>query len=158
MITVNVDNAEVSIALERLIAGHEDLSPLMRNIAGILEYAVEENFAAGGRPAWEPLSTVTTGRRSKRGTWPGQMLQESGRLAASVVSESGRNFARVGTNDQKAATHQFGAAKGQFGKTKHGVPIPWGDIPARPFLALDESDLSEIGRAAIDYAASFTSP
>jgi len=39
---------------------------------------------------------------------------------------------------------QFGAKKGQFGKTRRGAPIPWGNIPARPFLGVSVSDRSDI--------------
>ena len=47
----------------------------------------------------------------------------------------------MGTNLVYATTHQFGALKGQFGfaafDTRAGAfEIPWGDIPARPFLGI----------------------
>jgi hypothetical protein len=32
----------------------------------------------------------------------------------------------------------FGAKQGAFGRTSRGGPIPWGDIPARPLLPIDE--------------------
>ena len=38
------------------------------------------------------------------------------------------------TNLDGATTHQFGAKQGTFGRTTRGGPIPWGNIPARPFL------------------------
>jgi len=43
-----------------------------------------------------------------------------------------------------AAVHQFGAAQGAFGNTSRGSPIPWGDIPARPYLGLSDDDRQEI--------------
>jgi len=43
-----------------------------------------------------------------------------------------------------AATQQFGAAKGAFGRTKFNGPIPWGNIPARPFLGISEEDESNL--------------
>jgi phage gpG-like protein len=39
-----------------------------------------------------------------------------------------------------AAVQQFGAAKGAFGRTSRGAPIPWGNIPARPFLGISAED------------------
>ncbi|MGB0955835.1 MAG: phage virion morphogenesis protein [Panacagrimonas sp.] len=39
---------------------------------------------------------------------------------------------------------QFGARKGAFGTTRRGAPIPWGDIPARPFLGISDEDRTEI--------------
>ena len=41
---------------------------------------------------------------------------------------------------KEAGTHQFGASKGAFGTTSRGSPIPWGDIPARPFFGLSSED------------------
>jgi phage gpG-like protein len=44
-----------------------------------------------------------------------------------------------------AATQQYGARRGEFGtgsyKTRKGTfPMPWGDIPARPFLGFSDDD------------------
>lgn len=43
-----------------------------------------------------------------------------------------------------AATQQFGAKKGEFRSTKNGAPVPWGDIPARPFLGISADDEDKI--------------
>ncbi|KJR41707.1 phage virion morphogenesis protein, partial [Candidatus Magnetoovum chiemensis] len=57
---------------------------------------------------------------------------------------------KIGSNVIYAATHQFGAKKGSFGKTKRNAPIPWGNIPARPLLPSDDlpkddmNDLTDI--------------
>jgi hypothetical protein len=37
-------------------------------------------------------------------------------------------------NCQFCGSQQFGAKQGQFGRGKRNHPIPWGDIPARPFF------------------------
>ncbi len=50
----------------------------------------------------------------------------------------------IGSPSIYAGTHQFGAAKGAFGSTSKGAPIPWGDIPARPFLGLSDADEADI--------------
>jgi len=38
----------------------------------------------------------------------------------------------------------FGASQGAFGKTKRGAPIPWGNIPGRPYLGFSDEDRSVI--------------
>lgn len=50
-----------------------------------------------------------------------------------------------------AGSQQFGAAKGSFGNTKRGSPIPWGDIPAREFLGLSDEDRHEVSGIVTDY-------
>ena len=50
----------------------------------------------------------------------------------------------VGSSLEYAAVQQFGARRGEFGRTRRGAPIPWGDIPARPFLGVSRVDRVEI--------------
>lgn len=129
----------------------DDTKPLMEDIAAIMLDAVEENFAQEGRPDWVDLTDNTKARREKRGKWPGKILQDSGLLAASVQARADDNEAAVSTNYPSAPTHQFGAEKGEYGQTKTGLPIPFGDIPARPFLVLGEDDIQEIDATIGDY-------
>ena len=60
----------------------------------------------------------------------------------------------VGSGRVYAGTHQFGAKRGAFGRTAKGGPIPWGDIPARPFLGLSDADANEITALVAGYLAS----
>lgn len=124
----------------------------MRMIAGVMHDAVKENFAQEGRPKWSPLRPSTVKQRKKEGKWPGQILQRSsGGLASSIQPHATNDEAVAGTNKVYAKTQHFGAKKGQFGRTKRGAPIPWGDIPARPFLKLGDGDLKKIKEKTIDY-------
>ena len=52
-----------------------------------------------------------------------------------------------------AATQQFGAPKGSF----KGGKSPWGNIPARPFLGLSQSDQQLISDSTLDYLESLLS-
>ena len=54
------------------------------------------------------------------------------------------NQLTVGTNTRYGAMQQFGARKGQFGRTSRGAPIPWGNVPPRPWLGISTSDRAEI--------------
>lgn len=139
-----VHNAgEITAALNRLLARGNDLTEPMAAIAAVMESATEEAFANQADPTtgvpWAPLSDTTQTQRSKQGSWPGQVLQVSGGLAASIESQSDSHSASIGTNKIYAPVHFFGASKGEFGNG-----APWGDIPARPFLGLSNEDENDI--------------
>lgn len=96
---------------------------------------VEDNFDSEGRPSWAGLSPLTTSRRKA-----GKKLFQTGQLRRSIVTHVKADSVMIGTNDPKAPTHQFGAKQGEYGKSGRGGPIPWGTIPARPFLPMDENN------------------
>ncbi|WP_022946971.1 phage virion morphogenesis protein [Methylohalobius crimeensis] len=152
MIHIEVDDHEVMDALNQLISQLDDLTPAMKDVSGELEKiattAFEEQASPAGIP-WPDLSDVTKEQRAESGHWPGDILKVTGDLASSIQSDYGPDFAVASTNAPHAATHQFGAKQGQFGrgtfKTREGsVPIPWGDIPPRPFLGLSDEGKEEI--------------
>ena len=149
-IKIEYDDREVRRALERLAAAGRDLTPAMREIAAALEGAAEDAFEQKQSPDGEPwadLSDVTKARRGKRGKWPGPILQVDRRLYGSLTSRYDADSAEAGTNLAYASTHQFGAEQGEFGFSFHrGYPtaIPWGDIPARPFLGRSDDLDAEI--------------
>jgi len=129
-IEIKIENKELNHVLDKLFEKTSDLKPLMKNIAGIMTDSVEENFKQEGRPdKWEDLKKVTIKVRTKKGYWPGKILQMRGELAASITSEYSENSAIVGTNKAYAAIHQFG---GNAGKNKKA------EIPARPYLSISE--------------------
>ena len=135
-IEIKIDNQEVSQRLLELARRGENLRPLMKNIAGVLAYSTEENFANEGRPdKWLDLSEKTKKQRKKSGHWPGQILQVSGQLASSINTYYDDESAIIGSNLDYAAIHQLG---GQAGKNKSV------SIPARPYLKLSEADFKEI--------------
>jgi phage virion morphogenesis protein len=142
-IEIKVDDKEIQQVLKKLIFKTENLRPLMKNIAGIMADSVEENFEQEGRPdKWEKLSPVTIKLRSKKGYWPGRILQMQGDLAVSITSKYDENSAIVGTNKVYASIHQFGGDAGRNKKVK---------IPARPYLKLTDEDLTQILKATKDY-------
>lgn len=143
-IDYKIDDADVLAALRRLEVLGDDMSPAMRDIAGILRDASEQAFEDEADPAtgdpWAPLSPITVARR---GGEANPILQVSGDLAR-IQTDYGPDFAAAGSPEIYAAVQQLGASQGAFGKTKRGGPIPWGDIPARPFLGISEDDEEEI--------------
>lgn len=146
-VTIQYDDRQVVDALNRMLRAGADMTPAMRDIAAIIEEAAEEAFqsqqAPDGTP-WAPLSEHTTRRRTRQGKWPGQILQVTGDLAGSITSASDESSAVAGSNLVYAPTHQFGAEEGAFGATPSGRPIPFGDIPARPFLGVSDEARDDI--------------
>jgi phage gpG-like protein len=124
----------------------------------------------GGSNKWANLSSLTIARRKKKGYWPGDILKQRGRLAAGIHRRSDKNSAMAATNTIYASTMHFGAKKGSFGpstfvqkvkehvrKSKKGktsqvkahqrtvtMNLPWGDIPARPFMVIQDEDITDI--------------
>ena len=98
--------------------------------------STEENFKNEGRPdKWTYLAEPTKKQRKKKGHWPGQILQVSGQLAASINTYYDNDSAVIGSNLAYAAIHQLG---GQAGRNKSV------GIPARPYLQLTPDDFEEI--------------
>jgi len=140
-IEIKIDNKEIQELL-KLAGKTENLRPLMKNIAGIMMDSVEENFEQEGRPKWEKLSPVTIKSRTKKGYYPGKILQMRGELAASITSKYDDNSALVGTSKVYAAIHQFGGDAGRNKKV---------EIPARPFLSLSDEDINKIKDETLKY-------
>ena len=135
-IEIRIDNKAVEEALLKVASKCEDLRPLMKNIAGIMADAVEENFEQEGRPdKWQELAESTIKKRKKTKHWPGKILQVEGQLATSITTQYDSESAVIGSNLEYAAIHQLG---GNAGKGKKVT------IPARPYLNLPEADLKEI--------------
>lgn len=132
---IEVDNRQVKKLLDDLSKRLGNLRPVMSEIAGIMHDAVEENFEKQGRPRWKPLKPSTIEARKKKGYWPGKILQQSGMLKSSITPRFDAISARVSTNMEYAAIHQFGGLAGRGHKVS---------IPARPFLKITKDDLSEI--------------
>lgn len=104
MFEVEIQAADALAGLRNVAENTRRPRDLMRMIAGTLESETEANFAAQGRPAWLGLSPRTL---KKRGAGA-KILQDTGRLAASVASRYGKDFASIGSNVAYAAIHQFG--------------------------------------------------
>ncbi|MFH1888357.1 MAG: phage virion morphogenesis protein [Pseudomonadota bacterium] len=141
-----------------------DLAPAMERAGGIVRESVAENFARQGRPTpWK--ASRRAGGKDGNG---GKTLSLSGRLARSIRQAVRGNSVTVESTAPHAATHQFGARQGEFGHVKatirahlrKGRPVkahtrtilaPWGDIPPRPFLLLQDEDRVAINNAIHDF-------
>ena len=119
-------------SLKSLSDAGGDLTTPFAAISLFLENVVRESFAKETSPTgvrWEQLKPTTLDKRKKDG-FDGKILQRTTNLLNSILPDSGKDFAAVGTNVIYAASHQFGR------KNKN--------IPARPFLGLNENAVEEI--------------
>lgn len=157
MIEVKVDDAHVRAVMQRVADGAVRAAPLMQRIAGVMADAVEENFAQEGRPKWLGLKPRSLARGLKMGRGPAKILQDTGRLAASITTQYDNLSAVVGTNVKYAAIHQFGGttpphvirpknkkALAFSGRVVKKVNHPGSKIPARPFLLLTPQDNTRV--------------
>lgn len=171
-VTINIryDDKEVRAMFARIQRRLGDLTPAMKVIGQIVRTSVVRNFEKGGRPKWKPLSRVTLALR--KGTKILSRRGMAGGLMGSIHATPHKDRVVVGTNKIYAAVHQFGAKKGSFGQfTAHikehmrkmgskqvqvraharTVTLPWGDIPARPYLMVQNEDWTEIREAVTSY-------
>jgi len=163
MIKVKIDDKGLKRIMQQL-QGKTNTKPLMRQMAGIMMDAVEENFAQEGRPHWKPLAVATlfAGKKSaivgKSGKYRKsferelrgrKILQVTGSLAGSVSSYSDDKSAVVGVPPGvkkgvgRAAALQLGTDRaGRNHKVK---------IPARPYLKLEQDNMDEMMDKASDF-------
>lgn len=145
--TINLDTSELERVLHNAANHLTHTAPLMEDISRALLSETMMNFQFGGRPAWAGLSPVTLARRAHGG---GAILQDSGILKKSINASHTDDTATIGSNLKYAPTHQFGAKQGEFGRSDRNTPLPWGDIPARPFIPMDKNgDISYDGFLAV---------
>jgi len=145
-------------------------SPLLKKISILLHKSVMQNFREQGtdKEKWDRLSPVTIDiRRKGKGKGSSRILQDTGFLKRSIFPGYIGNEAFVSTNVPYATIHQFGAEKGSIAKnvkvrikdhirrvkgkrirvsahTRTMPNIPWGNVPARPFMVLRESYKEQI--------------
>lgn len=162
---IAITDREALRMLEGMVARVRNLKPAMKTVGEAIRSSVERNFATQGRPT----SWSDSIRAAIQG---GETLSDSGRLRRSFTVRATDNGVSVGTNVKYASTHQFGAKRGEFGtvtaqikehvrilagkkvKVKahtRQMKLPWGDIPARPFLMVQDEDWDEIRAALNDY-------
>ena len=152
-IRVEFDDREVRRALDRLAKAGADLTPAMREIGEVLLNSARERFSAQTSPdgtPWAPLSEHTK-RRKKRNQ--DKILTRDGFLRGTLTYQAGADSVEVGSPLIYAGTHQFGAPAGSF-----AAGVPWGDIPARPFLIDADgqpapADEDAIGEIILDHLA-----
>ena len=150
-VELEFDNAAVLSAIRGALAELTDPRPMLLDIGEALVNSTRDRFSAQRGPdgqTWKSLSPRYLATKSPN---PGKILQRRGDLVRQIFPQVEGATLLVGTDRVYGAVHQFGALKGAFGKTRRGAPIPWGDIPARPFLGISDDDAAEIIAIARDH-------
>lgn len=162
MIRVEVEDSAADTALQRLAALVTDMTPLMQELGEYLTTSTKDRFPTGRAPdgtPWAQKSPATLeryGARKSNRIDRRPLFGPSGMLSSQIHSEAGPTAVEWGSNLIYAATMQFGAAKGAFGTTARGGPIPWGHIPARPFLGLSQTDRASVLDIITEHLAAAT--
>jgi phage gpG-like protein len=146
VISLTVENDQITPALQRIDAAMGNPLPLFQDLGEYLVKSSTDRFPTGRAPdgsVWAPKSPVTLAaygaRKSNRlDTRP--LFGPSGALSSTIGYEAFSDRVEWGSPMIYAAVQQFGAGKGAFGQTSRGGPIPWGNIPARPFLGISAED------------------
>lgn len=159
MAEVVIQNDEISGALARLSAALSDLTPVMQEIGEILVDSTKRRFPQGVSPdgvRWAAKSPATMQAYRRRGDRVDvrPLFGPSGALSSQIFYEVTPDSVRWGSPRIYATTQQFGAAQGAFGRTSRNGPIPWGNIPARPFLGISAEDQVNILDAITDVLTS----
>ena len=155
MITVEINDAEVTAAFARISAHLTDLSDLMNEVGMFLVASTEQRFKDTEAPdgsKWAPRSATTIKHYQRTGQKFGAVLYKTGDLSKSVFHAYDAKSVTVGTNLIQSAVMQFGAGQGAFGASigkdkkgrDHFHTIPWGNIPARPFIGLSDNDRTNV--------------
>jgi phage virion morphogenesis protein len=149
MIRVELNEDEITGVLNRLARSLTDMSPVMEEIGETLAESTKQRFSEGSAPdgsKWAPKSQTTLDAYTRRGDRVNvrPLFGPSGRLSSEISYSVMPDSVEIGSNLIYSAVMQFGAAKGAFGKTRTGGSIPWGNIPARPFLGVSETDRSNL--------------
>ena len=175
-IEIKIDDRAAMTALNALIKRGADLSPLLAMIGEKISESTKQRFATSTAPdgsRWAPNAQSTFLQRL--GKNKGAFSKRDGRLTSKgagavmgkkpLIGETkalsttiryqlfGRDAVVIGSGMIYAATHQFGAEQGEFGRSKRGGPIPWGNIKARPFLGISSADERTINNVLNDYLA-----
>ena len=122
MLEIKLDAERLDHGLNTLLKNATNTRAMMRGIASELLSMAEDNFES---ESWGGQRWKQSRRAADEG---GKTLQKSGQLAASLTTQVGSNYARIGSNKKYAAIHHLGGRAGRGHKT---------NLPARPYLPIN---------------------
>lgn len=159
-IEITADDRQVQATFAQILELSGDLLPVMEDIGGALVTSTKLRFETGKGPDHVPW------KKSRRALEAGgKTLVDRGLLRDSIHFEASASQVLVGTNDQRAAAHQFGAVI--VPKTAPALSFKVGDnwvhvqrvvLPRREFLGLDFGDVTEIRDIAMDHLQRASTP
>lgn len=145
MMKIEFNAAPIFRRLEQAQALLSDLTPVHEEITEYMVDATKARFRLGKGPDdknWTPKKPATIARYKARGDGnrPDPLIGPSKRLSSEILGMSTRASSEIGSALEYSGVMQNGAAKGAFGVSPGGRPIPWGDIPARVWLGISDAD------------------
>lgn len=162
--------------LHGLVERAGNMQPVLKEIGADMQESAIQRFstttAPNGTP-WARNSAVTLLNysqrfaRNKNGTLKPDGVRAMGAKKPGTVEGTLANHSinfqvksecevSIGSSMPYAGTFHYGAKSGEYGfgfyATREGsFPLPWGDIPARPFLGASEDDKANIVRLVQGY-------
>ncbi|RKR66331.1 phage virion morphogenesis protein [Acidovorax sp. 94] len=155
--------------LHGFVARAKDMRPVLKQIGADMQESTIQRFSTATAPdgsAWAPNSAVTLARYSAMfarkkdgGLTKGSASKlankkpgtgETRALGTTINYQiQGDDAVAIGSPLIYAGTFHYGAKSGEFGfgfyATREGsFPLPWGDVPARPFLGASDDDKANI--------------
>ncbi|MDO5290232.1 MAG: phage virion morphogenesis protein [Pseudomonadota bacterium] len=156
MLTIKYEGKAVQTALGKLLQAIDRPQPMLHKIGQDLAESTMHRFATSSAPdgsRWAPKSAVTRRAYPYSGAKP--LVGETKALATTIRYQVAGHAIMIGSGQEYAAVHQFGAKAGSLwqGRNKRGrrAKSPWGDIPARPYLGLSKQDEQSILDIVQDY-------
>ena len=176
MIELEINDAQVRAAFVSLGAALTDMHQPMDEIGQTMVLSTKTRMQAGVSPdgtPFAPRSAVTLARYAAQGKKYGpKPLWLTGTTRQNIAHAATSDSVSWGSNAIQAAVMHFGAEQGEFGaaigRTKpsekrpksqdYFTPIPWGRIPARPFVGLSEQDGTDITDIVTEWLARSATP
>ncbi len=134
-------------ALTAVATAKADMTPVMDAVGELLLFSSQDRIRDGEQPdgtPFAPRAQTTLDRYTKLGLTFGTPLNVLGDMRNTLFYQADQDSVEYGSNAIQAAVMQFGATKGAFGKASNGILVPWGTIPARPFIGLSDEDQDNI--------------
>jgi phage virion morphogenesis protein len=150
-IEIDSNHELVVDAIDELIRRTDDLRPVFADIGEYLLKSHDDRFDDQESPDGTPWAPLSDWYRESKKQNADKILVLDGYLRGLNRYQVDQDSLEFGTDRIYGAVHQFGASRGEFGATRYGVPIPWGDIPARPWLGFSLEDEKNILDILSDY-------
>jgi len=158
-VSIEVDDKDVLAALDRLAKKGANLRPALQDIGEYLAETTKRRFDTSTGPdgqKWAPNSEATMlnylrlhkgnfTRKGKKLSAKGiQRVQGKRPLIGETRSLSSTINYQIDGNELAVGTPMVYGAMQQYGGKKSDFPNLWGDIPARPFLGLSDTDRTTV--------------
>ena len=153
-ITIDTNTQGVQAVIDEAVNRLSDLTPVMASIGEYMVGRTRERFDSSTAPdgrKWAPLAQATidakrrrqssgttkTGRsRARTNASPEDILKDTFLLRDTIAYQPTASSVAIGTPQKYGVHHQYGA--------------PRRNIPARPFLGVNDEDLREIEAIVVD--------